>query len=336
MTGGAPTTLAPLMPLTASVVVATHNRSGRLSRLLDALATQEGVGPFEVIVVDDASTDDTQTTLARCAENRPFRLTALRQEINTGPAAARNRGWRAAQAPLVCFTDDDCVPTTKWLARLVAAFDEADLVQGQTLPNPDQQDNLGPFSRYVSVPSETGYYETCNMAYRRELLERLGGFDERFRHPFGEDIDLAWRAKEAGARSAFSADALVHHDIWPSSIRASWKDRFRRDGLVLAFKKHPGLRERLDKGIFYEPTHAPALAVTASTVMLVANPRSPRRWIASAASVFWYAWNCQFTHPKPRRGRWAWAPVVPVAYILDLTEIAVLARDSLRYRTLQL
>lgn len=325
------------MPLAASVVVATYNRSGRLARLLDALAAQDGAGRFEVIVVDDASTDETQAILARLATQLPFQLVGLRQERNTGPAAARNRGWRAASASVVCFTDDDCVPTPKWLAGLLACFDEADLVQGQTLPNPEQQDNLGPFSRYVHIPAESGYYETCNMAYRRDLLERLGGFDERFRHrTCGEDVDLAWRAKEAGARSAFCVEALVHHDIWPSSIRAGWHERLRRDGLVLALKKHPGLREMLGKGLFYEPTHLPTLAVAASAVVLAGRPRSLRRWLISAGLGLWYAWNCQFSHPKPRQGRWAWAAVVPAAYVLDLTEMAVLARASLRYRTLQL
>jgi GT2 family glycosyltransferase len=315
----------------ASVVVATYNRSARLSLLLDGLAKQDGVGPFEVIVVDDGSPDDTQAVLTARGPTLPFDLVALRQPGNAGPASARNRGWRAARAPVVCFTDDDCVPTPKWLAALVAGVDDAELVQGQTLPNPDHAEMKGPFSRTIHIDWEMGYYETCNMAYRRDLLERLGGFDEGYRYPFGEDTDLAWRAKEGGARSAFAPDAVVHHEITPSDWGAAWRDVPRREALVRTLKKHPGLRGKLGKGLFLERTHLPTLSVAASAVALVGRPRSPMRWAASAGLVLWYAWTLRSISYKPK-ARWQWAIVVPLGYVLDLREIAVLARAWATYR----
>jgi GT2 family glycosyltransferase len=323
------------MPPVASVVVPTYNRSARLSLLLDGLAGQEGVGEFEVIVVDDASPDDTQALLKRRAADVPFRLTALRQEHNAGPAQARNRGWREAAGPIVCFTDDDCIPAPKWLAEVLATFDRADIVQGQTLPNPDQAHLNGPFSRTIHVEFERGYYETCNIAYRRDLLERLGGFDEGFRHPYGEDTELAWRAKNDGARSAFAPEALVYHEISPSDWRVAWREVRRREGLVLTLKRHPGLRQELGKGFFFERTHAPTLAVAMSAIALVARPRSMFRWAASAGIGLWYAWTIRMIRPKPR-ARWRWLYVVPQAYLLDVSEVAVLARASVKYGTLVL
>jgi glycosyltransferase involved in cell wall biosynthesis len=178
----------------ASVVIATHNRRDRILRTLDALAGQVGAPPFEVIVVDDGSTDWTHAALtARTGD--PYPLRAIRQEPNRGPAAARNAGWRAATAGVVCFTDDDCTPDPGWLAALTAASDHADISQGRTMPDPGQAGNRGPFSRTMTVPFEEGFYETCNIAYHRGLLERLGGFDESFRYPYGEDTDLAWRGR---------------------------------------------------------------------------------------------------------------------------------------------
>jgi GT2 family glycosyltransferase len=324
------------MALDASVVVATHSRAARLSRLLDALALQEGVGRFEVIVVDDASTDDTQAVLAGRAPDLPFPLVVLRQDVNAGPATARNRGWRAAGAAVVCFTDDDCTPAPRWLAGLIRGFEQADIVQGQTLSNPDQESNVGPFSRTLRIKTEMGYYETCNMAYRREVLEKWGGFDERFRFPFGEDTDLAWRCRDGGATTTFAPDAVVYHDVWPSDFRASLKDTRRKEGIVLAFRNHPSLRRYVSMGVFYRPTHLFSSVVTGAGIAVLARPRSRFRWFMLAATGGLYTWNCRWTIATPRHRKWGWAGVVAGAYVLDQFEVAVMARASARYGTLLL
>jgi GT2 family glycosyltransferase len=323
----------------AAVVVPTHNRSARLSLLLDGLAAQDDAGSIEVIVVDDASTDDTPTMLARRRAELPYELVALRQEHNQGPAAARNRGWRAARAPIVCFTDDDCTPAPDWLSRLVPEFGTADVVQGRTLANPDQLANTGPFSRTLEVEVESPFYETCNIAYRRSLLESLGGFDEDFRHPFGEDTDLGWRAREAGATTAFVPDAVVYHDVWPSEFGASVKELRRKAGIVRALSKHPALRREVGWGTFYHPSHGLALAVAAAGLSVLSRPASRPRWATFAALAARYAWYCRWNLRTPKNGRfgkWGWVGVVPANYVLDLGEFAVLARASARYRTLLL
>src|SRR5438093_9901845 len=101
-----------------SVVVPTRQRAPLLSRLVAALEVQADVGAFEVIVVDDASADGTGTALERLASAASIPVRAVRLAARRGPAGARNVGWRLARAPLVAFTDDDCVPQPGWLAAL--------------------------------------------------------------------------------------------------------------------------------------------------------------------------------------------------------------------------
>ena len=319
----------------ASVVVATHNRVAMLGRLLDALEAQVGAPAFEVIVVDDASSDGTSDELRRRAAGSPFPLRTSRVDANRGPAHARNVGWRAAATDVVCFTDDDCVPTPTWLAELTKAAAISDIAQGRTQPNPDQLHLRGPFSRTMVVNFEEGFYETCNIAYRRALLEHIDGFDETFPQPFGEDTDLAWRACEQGATVAFAADALVHHEVWPSDVRAAARDIKRIGGIVHTLAKHPGLRRRIGWGIFVRPTHPAALLAVAGLGTIAVWPGEPISWAAAAAAGLRYAWVCRMSR-QPPTPRWRWVLTVPVALALDLYEVSMMTRASVRYRTLLL
>jgi glycosyltransferase involved in cell wall biosynthesis len=141
-----------------AVVVPTHDRAHLLPRLVACLEAQRDVSAFEVVIVDDASTDDTPRVLAALVGRSALTMRVERLASNAGPATARNVGWRATSAPLVAFTDDDCLPQPQWLARLLAAADAADIVQGRTLPEPSQRERAGPFSRLLVVGHETGFY----------------------------------------------------------------------------------------------------------------------------------------------------------------------------------
>ncbi|MFZ6004384.1 MAG: glycosyltransferase [Actinomycetota bacterium] len=314
-------------PPSVSVVVATHGRARMLADLLDALEGQSRRDK-EIIVVDDESPDDTPAVLAA----RGIRSVRV---ARGGPGLARQQGWQLARAPVIAFTDDDCVPTAGWLDALVAPIErgDADLVQGRTLPRPDQADRQGPWSRTQRVESENGFYQTCNMAYRREVLETLGGFRPSFAGPntSGEDTELAWRAREAGYRTAFASEALVHHEVWPSSYWAYLRDR-RRWGMVIQIVKyHPEIRVLAYRRWFYRPSHARlllGLAVLAGSVIV--------RWWAPFALL-----GAFFTLDLVRTRDRA-APVhrrlLHRAQVLtaDLVEVAVFAVNSIRYRTLYL
>lgn len=190
-----------------SVVIPTHQRAGYLEELLEVLTEQTiGVPRFEVIVCDDGSTDDTWAVLEKATDHSPLRLCALRQAVSSGPSRARNLACSRARAPLIAFTDDDCLPTPGWLAAVLEAFADADVVQGAVRGDPRAERVAGPWDKTLWVTGPTPWFETANISYRRELFERLGGFvedDGVSRRPggmaFGEDCLLGARALDAGA-----------------------------------------------------------------------------------------------------------------------------------------
>jgi len=327
---------APSEPAPAvAVVVATHDRAVLLPRLLEALASQRGAPPYEVVLVDDASGDDTWAVLQALAAQTACPVRVLRLPRNRGPATARNVGWRTTSAPLVAFTDDDCVPAPHWLAALVSGLATADLAQGRTLPDPEQLAGSGPFSRTLRIEREDGFYQTCNLAYRREILQLTGGFDEEFRHPAGEDTELAWRALEAGAAAVFVSAALVHHDVRPSSLAAALRDTPRWGSVVLAVRKHPALRQRMHSRWFWRAAHPPALAAAAGLAVLALS-RGRGRLLLGAALLVPYTRYRLVTEQLPRTGPRRRVALLPAALLVDAAEVAVCAAASVRERSLLL
>lgn len=319
-----------------TVVIPTHDRRDMLERLLQALADQEDV-EFDVIVVDDCSTDGTWDFLQDRARRGPLRLTPERTETNSGPATARNIGWRRSRTPLVAFVDDDCVPAPGWLKALVAAADGVDVVQGATLPFPDQAAGRGPFARFVWVDRDFGRYETCNIAYRRELLTRLGGFDETFRTVggvpmWGEDTDLGWRAKELGATIRFEPTALAHCQVYRSDYPEYLRQLRRRGGLVRNIARHPGLRRHYPLGAFMQVSHPFSVLALAGGAAALARPRSGRAWLVGLALAAPYVSYRTIVNPWTCRPR-NLVPVLALGWVADLADTAELAAASVRYRT---
>src|SRR5439155_24140943 len=116
------------------------------------------------------------------------------------------------------------------------------VVQGRVEPLPGERDRIGPFARTLWVREAGPFYQTANILYPRALLERLGGFDEAYPFPAGEDTDLGWRAVEAGARVVFAPDALVWHAVHEPGWRGLVRDARRWGSAVRIVKRHPGLR----------------------------------------------------------------------------------------------
>ena len=142
--------------LVLSVVCSTYSRSARLASLLQGIEAQTlDPAEYEVIIVNNGSQDDTARLLAEFGAHTKLNLRTVTLEPNRGAAGGRNAGWRSATAPIVAFTDDDCVPDAGWLRAGLAVMQStgAAIVCGQTQPNPAQRSNEGPWSRTQTVNS---------------------------------------------------------------------------------------------------------------------------------------------------------------------------------------
>ena len=312
-----------------SVVVATRNRAKRLEGFLSSLAEQTlAAERFEAVVVDDGSTDDTAAVLARFAQGAGPPIVVLRG-AGEGPAIARNAGWRAARAPLVAFTDDDCEAPPDWLERALAAAAEhpGAIVQGPTSPIPRELELTGPFTRTKDIPAPNPSFQTCNIVYPRELLERLGGFDEGFPEALGEDTDLGWRAREIGGDLHWDERLRMHHAVDDVGPVGYLRGALRGADAVRVFRRHPRLRaEGLRFGVIRSP-RLPHLALALAGVAVAR--RVP--WLG-ALLVLPYA---RALANVCRRQR---APVLLAPYyaVWDVLFTFTALRGSLRHRTLVL
>lgn len=216
----------------ATVVVPTYERPTKLRETLDSLCEQT-LDDYRVVVVDDGSDSEAQRDVLEYYGERDC-ITVLKQ-ANSGPAAARNRGWRAADGEYVLFTDDDCVVPSEWVETLTDAFEPNVAAVGGPLVPRDELLTANVFARahrfrdqmnYGSPTEPTTNHEsldvggTANVAYRRRVLEEVGGFDETFPLAAGEDADLQKRVLDAGYDLKFVPVTVRHNDDyeWESFV----------------------------------------------------------------------------------------------------------------------
>jgi glycosyltransferase involved in cell wall biosynthesis len=252
----------------ASVVIPARDAEAMIGRTVAAVMGQDFDGGFEVVVVDDGSTDSTAENARAAGARVVSNATAL------GPADARNAGVAASSAPLIAFTDADCVPAPGWLRAGVSALDHADLVQGRVEPEPGVP--VGPFDHVITVSEETGLYETANLFVRREWFDRVGGFrpfiDPSQGH-FGEDLVFGWEVRRAGGRSAFAADAVVHHEVVKRRASTWIAERRRLRLFPEATRVVPELRSRWFLGLFLSRRTAKLNLALAAVVLAVLKRR---------------------------------------------------------------
>lgn len=214
---------APAAPaVDLSVIVCTRNRSDALARLLEQLehlVVPDGVR-WELIVVDNASTDTTASMLATLQSPLPLRVV---HERIPGLSRARNTGIAAARGDLLLFTDDDCLPDAHWLATVHEEFTRApslgvlggrvelfDLRDRPTTTRTSRE--RGAISAACNLDGIIG----CNLSFRRSTLAAIGPFDVGLGGGTGagagEDVDIVYRSLRAGLRVEYSPDALVYHN----------------------------------------------------------------------------------------------------------------------------
>jgi GT2 family glycosyltransferase len=281
-----------------AVVIPTIGRAS-LRALLERLAVGPGPLPAEVLVVHD----------------RPGRPLSVRAPIRLldrvrvltgpgrGPAAARNVGWRATDAEWVVFLDDDVLPDRRWRVDLAADLErDAAAVQGRiTVPLPRGR---APTDWERQVAGLVGAaWITADMAYRRDVLVEVGGFDERFPRAYREDTDLAIRVRRRGHRLTVGTRTATHPvgpaDAWISLRR----QRGNADDALLRRLYGPTWRTlgRVPpgrRGRHAVLTTAAAAAVTAALLR--------RRWLAAVAGAGWLAGTTEFAWRRiaagPRTG----------------------------------
>ncbi len=207
-----------------SVVVCSYNGASTLRDCFDGLRRLQYPN-FEVIVVDDGSTDATS------AITREYGFRLIRTN-NRGLSTARNIGLEAATGEIVAYTDSDCCPDPHWLTYLAATFLSTNHagVGGPNLAPPgdgriaDCVANApgGPIHVLLS-DREAEHIPGCNMAFRKSCLQATGGFDPQFRAA-GDDVDICWRLQQQGWTLGYSPGAMVWHHR-RNSVRAYWKQQ---------------------------------------------------------------------------------------------------------------
>jgi glycosyltransferase involved in cell wall biosynthesis len=307
--------------LRIAVVVPTRNRGERLKRVVAALEVQTlPHEEFEVIFVNDASTDDTARVLERVAGATPLNLRVISQPKRTGPAAARNAGWKATAAPVVAFTDDDCIPTPRWLEAAlarVAADPHIGVLQGCTLP--EEGFALDGFVATRTVTTPTPYFEACNLFVRRAALEQSGGFDEDLGLHF-EDTALGWAVLDAGWERAFSEDALVHHDVTRPGVAWFVRKALLDGHAVKVARDHAAFRSALWRSWCMEPRRAAFAAAVAGLAI-------GSRWRPALLAILPYAWS-----RNPRSVSRAGAELLAGNVAVDAAAFAGMIRGWIRWR----
>ena len=204
-----------------SIFIPTYNHTGILRKVLKAMLKLDYPSQYEIIVVDDGSRDGTAEMMGReFGREKKIRFIPLGK--NMGVCRARNTGIKEARFPIAVNMDHDCIPEQKWLRELVKPFADAK----------------------VGVVSSFGDFGGASTAFRKKLLERVGGYDERYRY-YREDTDLTFSIMDLGYEYVKLPDPMYLHDHTEAAPRGLgglarylWKRLNYHQNDALLFKKH--------------------------------------------------------------------------------------------------
>ena len=324
-------------PPRASVIIPVRNRRDLLVRTLDALDAQT-YRDFEVVVVDDGSTDGAgELAAARTVAGRPVRVL---RNTGRGAVAARTTAVHATTTPVLAFTDSDCEPDPDWLKAGMAAIGAgADLVHGRTIP----ERRIWPLERSVGQLDD-GLFATCNALYRRDAFEAAGGFDNTaagrlgFRHDenvrdmgFGEDTLLGWRTVRRGAAVVYEPGALVRHHVFPADYRDQLSRAWSLGAFPTLLREVPELQRTLvHHGVLFGPRDRRPVYATALALL-------SRRPIAVLAAGAWWAYTRgKEVRPAPTIPRHRKPVVLAQEMTIDVVAAVSLVAGSIRARKLLL
>jgi GT2 family glycosyltransferase len=225
-----------------SIIVPAYNAVKTIGACLGALSRQSvDAKDYEIIVVDDGSRDGT----AEVVKTFPVRYL---HQMNRGPATARNRGAREARGGIIFFTDSDCVPSTDWIAEMARPFQDPDVVAVKGAYRTNQRSFI---ARFAQVEFEERFellkrapsidmVDTYSAAYRREVFQSVGGFDESFPVANNEDTELSYKLSRMGKKMVFSPDAVVYHLKHPDSLGRYARLKFSRGyWRMVVYRRYP-------------------------------------------------------------------------------------------------
>ena len=214
----------------ASVIIITKNHSSFLKRCLNNLLNQT-YDNYEIIIVDDNSNDDTKQLINSFNSDK---LNYFLNSENKGLASLRNFGISKSKGNFIFFTDADCIPTSNWIDQGMKLLSNHEFagVEGKTIV---ESQNFGISTHFVENING-GQYQTCNIAYKKEYLNKINMFNEKYDLAY-EDIDLAIRIKKV-SKIAFNENMLVLHQLVPWNFKRLILNSRRAKYKVLLIKEH--------------------------------------------------------------------------------------------------
>lgn len=220
-----------------SVIIPTYKRPPLLRRCLTALTEQTlSKEKYEIIVVDDGADAATKNEVTKFAKKTKLNLHYLPMPHRSGPAAARNKGWKHASSDIIAFTDDDTIPDKDWLTEGLKAFKKgAEVITGKVIvPLPTTPSDYQRTVRFL----ETAEFVTANCMSTKKALQKVSGFDERFNIAWREDSDLQFKFLEHKIPITKSERVLIVHPVRTSPWWISLKEERKNMYDALLFKKH--------------------------------------------------------------------------------------------------
>lgn len=219
-----------------SIVMATYNRVHLLHNQLVAFENQTlDQNRFEVVIVNDGSSDHTNIVLEEWSDK--LKNLSFVNQVNSGPAVARNTGVAHAKGEVIAFTDDDCIVDDDWLERILDVFKDESIkvLEGFTYTNKKLRT---PFTHQIENIKWNPVIPTCNAAYRKSFFEEIGGFDESFPFPHNEDTELAWRVLES-TDVLFLDNMKVYHPPIQVTFMSQLKRMKMLSSEFILFQKNP-------------------------------------------------------------------------------------------------
>ena len=225
-----------------SVIVPAYNADRTISKCLSSLTNQSiSQDAYEVIVVDDGSTDKTPDII------RQFQVRYLFQE-NSGPATARNKGAEEAKGEIILFTDSDCVPQSNWIEEMTKPFDDPEVIAVKGGYRTEQRSLTARFAQIefeerfemLKKAGSIDMVDTYSASFRRSVFLSLGGFDQSFPVANNEDTDFSYKMSNAGHKMIFNPDAVVSHlnhphSIWRYARLKFWRGYWR----MVVYRRYP-------------------------------------------------------------------------------------------------